>query len=254
MMVALVREVSAAIDRCELTHLSREPIDLLLARAQHESYGRRLAEAGCRVECLAAGADMPDSVFIEDIAVVLDEIAVIARPGAASRRSETSGVAEALRRYRPLHPIESPGTLDGGDVLRVGRYVFVGRSRRTNQAGIDQLCRLLTPYGYDVVPVDVRACLHLKSAVTAVGADLLLINRTWLPAEPFSGFDAVEVHPGEPAAANALRVGDRIVYPSAFPRTLERLERRGLSVRTVDASEVAKAEGAVTCCSLIFSA
>jgi dimethylargininase len=254
MMVALIREVSAAIDRCELTHLAREPIDLMLARAQHEAYARSLAEAGCRVEWLTAGADMPDSVFIEDIALVFDEMAVMTRPGASSRRLETPGVAHALRRYKPLHAIEPPGTMDGGDVLVVGRHLFVGRSRRTNQAGIDQLCSLLTPYGYDVVPVDVRACLHLKSAVTAVGDDLLLINRMWLPAEPFSAFDAVEVHPGEPGAANALRVGDRILYPSAFPRTLERLERRGLSVRTVDASEVAKAEGAVTCCSLIFSA
>jgi len=253
-MMALIREVSSAIDRCELTHLAREPIDLTLARAQHEAYGRCLTEAGCRVQCLASGPDMPDSVFIEDIAIVFDEMAVMTRPGAASRRLETSGVAEALGKYRQLHAIEDPGTLDGGDVLVVGRRVFVGRSRRTNEAGIDQLCGLLAAHGYDVVPVEVRGCLHLKSAVTRLDDDLLLINRAWLPAEPFSAFEAIDVHPREPGAANALRVGGRIVYSSGFPRTLERLERRGLSVRTVDASEVAKAEGAVTCCSLIFSA
>jgi dimethylargininase len=253
MLTALLREISEAIDHCELTHLPREPIDLKLALAQHDAYGRCLTEAGCRVELLAAGPDMPDSVFVEDMALVFDEMAVVTRPGALSRRRETPGVAEALGKYRRLHTIEPPGTMDGGDVLVLGRRVFAGRSRRTNEAGVGQLRDLLAPYGYDVVPVEVRGCLHLKSAVTALADGLLLINRTWLPGATFSAFDAVDVHPEEPAAANALKVGDRVVYSSAFPRTLERIERRGLSVGTVDTSEVAKAEGGVTCCSLIFS-
>ena len=258
MLIALTRELSPAIARCELTHLEREAIDVGLARVQHAAYEACLRDAGCRVERLAAGADMPDAVFIEDTAVVFDEVAIIAHPGAASRRAETTAVADALRKYRPLHRLESPATADGGDVLVVGHQVLVGRSNRTNDAGIDEMRRVLAPFGYQVTAIDVRGCLHLKSAATAVGDDLLLINRAWLPSlpsllsGPFASFDCIEVDPSEPSAANALRVGDRIIYPTSFPHTLERLRRRGLDVATIDASEVAKAEGAVTCCSLIL--
>jgi dimethylargininase len=258
MLIALTREISPAIARCELTHREREAIVVDLARAQHAAYEACLRDAGCRVERLAAGPDMPDSVFIEDTAIVFDEVAIITRPGAASRRAETAGVADALQKYRPLHRIEAPGTADGGDVLVVGRHVFVGRSSRTNEAGIDQMRRVLTPYNYEVITIDVRGCLHMKSAATAVGDDLLLINPAWLPSwpslstGPFASFDRIDVHPDEPSAANALRIGDQIIYPTSFPRTRERLERRGLRIAAVEASEVAKAEGAVTCCSLIL--
>jgi dimethylargininase len=238
-----------------LTHLEREAIDVDLARAQHAAYEACLRDAGCRVERLAAGPDMADAVFIEDTAVVFDEIAIITRPGAASRRAETAAVADALRKFRPLHQMESPATADGGDVLVVGHQVLVGRSSRTNDAGIDEMRRVLTPFDYQVTAIDLRGCLHLKSAATAVGDDLLLMNPAWLPSlpsGPFASFDRIDVHPGEPSAANALRVGDQIIYPTSFPHTLDRLRRRGLHVAAVDASEVAKAEGGVTCCSLIL--
>jgi dimethylargininase len=252
MFVALTRDISPAIARCELTHLEREAIDLDLARAQHAAYEACLRDAGCRVERLAAGPDMPDSVFIEDTAIVFDEVAILTRPGAASRRAETAAVAGALGKYRPLHHMESPGTADGGDVLVVGHQVFVGRSSRTNDAGIDDMRRALAPYGYDVTAIEVHGCLHLKSATTEVGENMLLINRAWLPSKPFARFDCIEVHPDEPSAANAVRIRDQIIYSASFPRTLERLQRRGLRVATVDATEVAKAEGAMTCGSLIF--
>lgn len=245
--------MSPAIARCELTHRGREAIDVDLARAQHREYEARLRDAGCQIERLAAGPDMPDSVFIEDTAIVFDEVAIITRPGAASRRLETAAVAGALGKYRRLHEMEHPGTADGGDVLLAGRHLYVGRSSRTNDAGIETMRRVLAPYGYDLTPIDVRGCLHLKSAATAVGDDLLLVNPKWLPSGAFATFDRVEVHPDEPLAANALRVGRRLVYPASFPRTLERLHHRGLDVATVDASELAKAEGAVTCCSLIVN-
>ena len=253
MLIALTRDLSPAIGRCELTHLERAPIDLPLARAQHGAYEACLASAGCRVERLAAGPEMPDSVFIEDTAVVFDEVAILTRPGAVSRRMETAAVADALRPHRPLFHVEAPGTVDGGDVLVVGRACFVGRSSRTNDAGIAQMRGVLAPYGYEVTTIEVRGCLHLKSAATAVGDDLLLMNSAWLPSAPFRALDRIDVHADEPSAANALRVGGRVIYPTSFPRTLERLERRGLRVLTVDASEVAKAEGAVTCCSLVFA-
>jgi dimethylargininase len=249
--VAITRAVSPAMQACELTHLPRVPIDVELARAQHRAYELALADAGHRVERLDTSPVMPDSVFVEDIAVVLDELAIITRPGAESRRRETPAVAEALARYRALHVIHPPGTVDGGDVLVVGRRVFVGRSSRTNDAAIVQMRQLLGPRGYTVCDMAVRGCLHLKSAVTALDDDLLLVNRDWIDAAAFGGFSLVEVDPEEPAAANALRLADRIMVSASFPRTADRLRRRGLRLEIVEASEVAKAEGAVTCCSLI---
>jgi dimethylargininase len=252
MLLALTREISAAIARCELTHLERTPIDFTRAQAQHSEYESHLRAAGCRVERLSADADMPDSVFIEDTAVVFDELAVIARPGALSRRLEIVAVGAVLERYRPVRWIEAPGTLDGGDVLVVARRVFVGISSRTNAAAVAQMTELLRPYDYEVMPVHVRGCLHLKSAVTRLGDELLLVNPEWLPIALFRPFEVITVDPDEPAGANALTIGERVIASSAFPKTADRLTRRGLVVSTIETSELAKAEGGLTCCSLIL--
>jgi dimethylargininase len=252
MLVAVTREVSEAIDSCELTHLPRTPIDVELARAQHRAYEAALEQGGCTIVRVNAAPRLPDAVFVEDVAVVFDEVAVITRPGAISRRSETSAVADVLARYRPLQFVRHPATIDGGDVLVAGRKVFVGVSSRTNAAAVEQLRAILGPHDYEVHAVAVKGCLHLKSAVAALADDRLLLNGDWVPREPFSSFDLVDIDPLEPAAANIVRAGSLLVYPDAFPRTRERLERAGLCVRTVGLSEIAKAEGAVTCCSLIF--
>jgi dimethylargininase len=254
MRVAMTREISPSIGHCELTHLDRQVIDIPLARRQHEAYEHRLSESGCSIVRLSAGEDFADSVFIEDVAVVFDELAVIARPGAPSRRGETAGVAESLQAYRPLREIEAPGTLDGGDVLTIGKRVFVGESRRTNKAAISQLVRILEPYGYQVCVLTVRECLHLKSAVTALSEDLLLVNPAWVLADQFGSFRLLEVDQAEPYAANALQIGERVIYPTAYPRTRARLEGAGVHILDVDVTELIKAEGAVTCCSLIFDA
>ena len=253
-LIALTRGISPAITRCELTHLAREPVDLAAARAQHAAYERCLAELGCDVRRVDSAEEFPDGVFIEDTAVVLDEVAVVTRPGAESRRGEPAAVAEALAAFRPLLHISAPGTLEGGDVLRVGRTLFVGRSTRTNDAGIAQLREHLAPYGYAVRAVPVRGCLHLKTAVTAVADDLLLLNPAWVDAGEFPGFEVIEVDPAEPFAANVVRIGADVIHPAEHTRTRERLERRGIAVRTVPAGELAKAEGGVTCSSLIFNA
>lgn len=249
--VAVTRAVSSSLATCELTHLSRVPIDVDRARAQHHAYEDALRAAGYDVQRLSATADMPDSVFIEDIALVFDELAVITRPGAESRRREMPAVAAALATYRSLRHIEAPATVDGGDVLVAGRRVFVGLSTRTNADAVSQLRRILAPHGYAVCEVSVRECLHLKSAVTCVDSEVLLLNPNWGPAVAFRDFEIVEVDPREPCAANALRLRDRLIFPEAFPWTADRLRARGLRVETVDASELAKAEGAVTCCSLL---
>jgi dimethylargininase len=252
MWLALTRDVSAAIINCELTHLDRAPIDVERARGQHRAYEAALAAAGCTIVRVDGATELADAVFIEDTAVVLDEVAVITRPGAVSRRAETAAVAEVVGRHRALEFIGPPATIDGGDVLAVGREVFIGVSSRTNEAAVDQMRTILQPLGYRVHPVAVSGCLHLKSAVTALADDRLLLNGAWVARSHFPAFDLVEVDPREPAAANIVRAGTDLVYPDAFPRTGERLERAGVRVRTVDVSELAKAEGAVTCCSLIF--
>ena len=254
MLMAITREISTAFEHCELTHLPRTPIDLDRARAQHAAYEWALVTAGCTVRRLDAGPDMPDSVFVEDIAVVVREGTVITRPGAESRRVETPAVADVLARHGlPLQQVQPPGTLDGGDVLVIGRQVFIGASARTNPAGIAQMRRLLGPLGYAVRRVPVHGCLHLKSAATQVAPDTVLINRDWVAATAFAGLTLIDVDPDEPYGANALPVGDVLLYPAAFPKTRARLEERGLRVRTVHVDELAKAEGGVTCCSIVFS-
>lgn len=251
--IAITRAISPALADCELTHLARVPIDVERARSQHRAYEEALMEAGYLVERLDTSPQMPDSVFVEDIAVVFPQVAIITRPGAESRRQETPAVAEALAAYRPLHVIQAPGTVDGGDVLVAGRSVVVGRSSRTNEAGVVQLRQALEPHGYAVSETMVRGCLHLKSAITWLGGDEVLAHPGWIDKNAFDQFRIVEVDPSEPAAANALRLHDRVIFSSAYPRTAERIARAGCRLHLVDASELAKAEGAVTCCSLLVT-
>jgi dimethylargininase len=248
MLLALTREVPSVINACELTHVERQPIDVAAARAQHAAYEAALEAAGCSVRHLPPLDDMPDSVFVEDTAVVVDELAVMARPGAASRRGETASVAEALRAHRDVVAIEEPGTLDGGDVLQLGETVYVGVSARTNAEGARQLREFLESYGYIVKTVDVTRCLHLKSAVTKVAAGTVLVNPAWIDKALFD-CNVIEVDPEEPFAANALLVGNTLLCSAAAPRTNARLG----NVTAIDASELAKAEGGLTCCSIVFT-
>jgi dimethylargininase len=252
MTIAITREVSATIERCELAHLARQPIDPARARAQHAAYEECLRRAGCEVVRLPEAPDMPDAVFVEDAAVVLDELAVITRPGAASRRAETAAVAEALAPRRPLVTLAAPATLDGGDVLRVDRTLYVGRTARTSAEGAAALRAAVAPFGYRVVEVPVEGCLHLKSAATLAAEHLLLVQPEWVDVCAFDpALETVSVDPAEPYAANVLLVRGTVIAPAEFPRTRERLEARGAHVAAVEVSELAKAEGAVTCCSLL---
>jgi len=263
-LTAIVREVSSSINNCELSFHARQQIDLAKATAQHKAYQDCLAELGVRIVSLPAEPGLPDAVFVEDPAVVVDEVAVISNMGAPSRRPEANSLADALAHYRPLKFLVEPATLDGGDVLRVGRSVFVGLSRRTNREGIDQLRDLLAVYDYRVQPVEVRGCLHLKSACSYLGNETILVNRSWINAERFHGFELLDVPEEEPAAGNALLLNGVVIMPASFPKTRALLEKRGFEspasppaaslrrVQTIDVSELQKAEAGVTCCSLIF--
>jgi len=251
-LIAVTRPVSDALANCELTYLDRVPIDVERARAQHRAYERTLEQLGCRVVRIDHAPDLPDAVFIEDTAVVVDELAIIARPGAESRRAETAAVVDVLARYRELRHIEAPGTPDGGDVLVCGRRIFIGRAGRTNDEGIAQMRRILAPFGYSVDGVTVRGCLHLKSAATILSETQLLVNPAWISREDFPGIELFPIDPAEAHAANILKVGDDYIYSPAFPRTAAALQR-SLALNFVDTSELAKAEGALTCCSLVFA-
>lgn len=251
MPVAITRAVSPSLAQCELTHLAREPMDVARAQAQHADYLSRLEALGCEVVRAAPAPDFPDAVFVEDTAIVLDEVAVMTRPGAASRRGELAGVAAVLARYRPLVSIEPEATLDGGDVLRLGRRLYVGRSGRTNAAGIAQLRQLVRPFDYQVIAVEFSGCLHLKTAVTALTDGLLLLNPDWVSIGAFDGCEGLPVDAGEPQAANALRIGGRVIYPAQYPRTRDRLAERGVVLECLAYDELAKAEGGVTCCCLL---
>ena len=252
MLKAITREVSPRINECELSFHQRHPIDVAKASAQHRAYQQCLHELGARVISLPAEPDLPDCVFVEDPAVVVDEIAVISIMGAASRRPEANSLAAALADYRDLAFLREPATLDGGDVMRAGRTLFVGVSGRTNREAVSQLSEILRPFDYQVNPVEVTGCLHLKSACSYIGRNTVLLNRDWINAEELRQFEWIDVPAEEPNAANALLVNDTVVLPLSFPRTRALLERRGLRTRTIDVSELQKAESGVTCMSLIF--
>jgi dimethylargininase len=252
MLLAYTRAVSPRLADCELTHLDRAPLDVSLAVAEHDAYEAALVQLGVNVRRLPAEPDLPDAVFVEDTAVVLDDVAVITRPGAESRRPETRTVEQALAGHRPLVRIEAPATLDGGDVLVAGHTVYVGLSQRTSRDAVRQLVRLLRPFGYEVVPVEFQGCLHLKSAVTRVAGDLVLLNPAWVDAGIFTGHRALNVDPHEPQAANALAVAGSVIHPRHHAGTRARLELAGLKVVPVAQEELAKAESGVTCCSLLL--
>jgi dimethylargininase len=252
MLTAITRAVSPAIVHCELTYIERQPIDVAAAQVQHHAYEKLLAKLGARVISLPAEPDLPDSLFVEDPAIVLDELAVILPLGTSIRRREAESLARALAKFRTLEYVSLPGTLEGGDVLRIGRKIFVGLTQRSNAEGIRQLAAILAPHNYEVISVPVTGCLHLKSAVTHLGSNTLLANRAWFDTTPLAGHEWIDVDPAEPHAANALALADTVIFPASFSDTRARIEARGFRVTPLDISELQKAESGLTCSSLLF--
>jgi dimethylargininase len=252
MALALTRCPAPSLVDCELTFLEREPIVFERALAQHAAYVAALRATGLEVLTLPPEPAYPDSVFVEDAAVVLDEVAFLTSPGAPSRAAEPEQLAPHLARHRPLARLAPPATLEGGDVLRVGRRLFVGLSPRTNAAGVEALRAVAAPLGYDVQAVPVRGCLHLKTAVTALDDHTLLANPDWVDLAPLVGFDVVPVAPGEPWAANVLPLGTTLLANAAYPQTLGGLAALGYALTPLDIGEFGKAEAGLTCLSLLI--
>jgi dimethylargininase len=254
MLTAITRAVSPALAQCELSFIERVPIDMEKARAQHHAYEKALGALGASVISLAAEPDLPDSMFVEDPAIVLDELAVVFPLGTETRRKEAASLAKALAPFRTIEYVQLPGTVEGGDILRVGKKLFVGLTARTNEEGIRHLQTIVRPYGYEVIAARVTGCLHLKSAVTHLGANVLLANRAWFDTAPFAGFEWVDVDPSEAHAGNALALKGSVLFPASFPKTRARIEARGFRVVSLDIAELQKAESGLTCSSLIFQA
>ncbi len=252
MLTAITRAVSPAIIDCELTFVARQPIDLSKARAQHRAYEQLLDKLGARVISLPAEPALPDSMFVEDPAIVLDELAVILPLGTKSRQPEAESLAKALSPFRKLAYITAPGMMEGGDILRINRTLYVGLTTRTNAEGIRQLAVILAPHNYKIVEVPVTGCLHLKSAVTHLGKNSLLANRSWFDTAPFATCDWVDVAAAEPHAANALTFGETVIFPASFPQTRAKIEDAGFHVTPINISELQKAESGLTCSSLLF--
>jgi dimethylargininase len=252
MLRAITRAVSRNMARCELTFRGREPIDIERAARQHDEYCALLGYRGAQVTRLEADEAFPDCCFVEDTAIVLDELAVITSMGAASRRGEQATVEKELSKRRELSRIEAPATIEGGDVLRVGRKLFVGLSQRTNKAGIEALQNILHPHGYEVIPVTVKGSLHLKTACSAIDDETLLVNSHWIALEPFADFKILKVPDEEPWAAGTLRLGEGVCLEACAPRTVELVSRHTQDIEILDIAEFSKAEGSLSCLSIIF--
>lgn len=241
---AIVREVSSSLPKCQITHIGREPIDIELARRQHEAYCAEILR-------LPPLDDLPDACFIEDAAIVLPEVAIITRMGSPARRAETAGVEPALRPFRRMQTVPPPGMIDGGDVLRMGRTLCIGRSTRSSRDGIETLRHIAEPLGYRVIAIEVRGCLHLKTACTGISPETLLVNPDWVDPAAFRGLHIINIPIDEPWAANALTINGSAIMARGHPRTADLLAKTGLSILPVDLSEFQKAEAGATCLSLI---
>ena len=253
-LTAITRAVSPALVKCELSFIPRQPINLEIAQQQHHAYEQILGQLGARVISLPAEPALPDCMFVEDPALVLEELAVVFPLGTETRRREAATIAAALAPFRKLAHVELPGIIEGGDILRIGRKLYVGLTARTNVEGISQLAGIVAPHGYEVIAVPVTGCLHLKSAVTALDNHTLVANRAWFESSLMKNYVWVDVDPAESHAGNALAISDIVMFPASFPRTRARIEARGFQVMPIDISELQKAESGLTCSSLLFDA
>ena len=253
MLYAITHTPSLSLQQCELTFLESEPIDMHKATIQHEAYCAMLERCGAKVITLHENEALPDSVFVEDPIIVLDEVAILTSMGVASRREESQAMEAFFKAYRKVEQILLPARIEGGDVLKIGKTLFVGESARTNLQGIQALRSIVSPFGYTVISVKVTGCLHLKTGVTALDDTTVLINSKWVDAKAFEAFSQIDVDPREPFGANVLKIGTTLCMNEAFPRTLSLVKQQGYTVESVNISEFVKAEAGLTCMSVLMN-
>ncbi len=251
--LAIVRAPASALASGERSFIEREPIQFETALQQHANYAAVLSGLGLRLLHLPAMEDFPDSVFVEDTAIILDEFAILARMGTESRSLEVHGITPILSIYREVMHLEAPASLEGGDVIVSGKKVLIGISRRSNVSGVQRVEQLTKPLGYKVTPVSVHGCLHLKTACTLLPDGRLLLNPRWVDSSALAEFSTLEIPEKEPWAACQLSVGNRCVIDERHLATIELLSREKYHVQPIPLSELAKAEAGPTCLSLIFN-
>ena len=252
MLSVITHLPSPSLEQCELTFLDTKPIDINKAQKEHQDYQKMIESCGAKVITLDENLALPDSVFVEDPIIVFDEIAVLTSMGVESRRKESATMETVFKKYRKIKKIELPAQIEGGDVLKIGKRIFVGKSARTNAQGIRALREIMTPYGYEVIAVKVSGCLHLKTGCTALDEKTLLINPAWVDSKVFSGFTQIIVPKEEPFGANILKINETICMNSAFVKTIELVKSLGYSVKSTDITEFVKAEAGLTCMSVPF--
>ena len=250
-LLAITHSPSPRMHECQRTYVEHKSVDYEAARRQHAAYCRKLEGLGVTVRTLSVNQVYPDCAFIEDVAIVLDEVAVLASMGTESRLREPLGIEKELSLFREVCWIEPPAAIEGGDVLRVGRTLLVGLSSRTNRAGGAALARIVQRHGYRVVSVPVLGCLHLKTACTALPDGRLLVNPAWLDVRGLDAFERLSIPADEPWAANTLPINERVVLPANHVETAELIGGLGFEIEPLDISEFAKAEGGVTCLSIL---
>jgi len=253
MLNVLTHLPSPSLEQCELTFLNSEPINIKKALKEHEAYREMINSCGANVIVIDKNIDLPDSVFVEDPIIVFDEVAILTSMGVESRRKESATMEQVFLKYREIKRIELPSKIEGGDVLKIGKQIFVGKSTRTNAQGIRDLREILTPYGYEVIAVKVAGCLHLKTGCTALDDKTLLINPEWIDSKVFTGFRQIIVPREEPFGANILKINEIICMNEAFPKTIELVVSLGYKVKSTDITEFVKAEAGLTCMSVPFN-
>lgn len=253
MLLAITHLPSPRLQNCELTFLQSEAINMEKATEQHKNYRAMLERCGAKVIVLDENSTLPDSVFVEDPIIVFDEVAVLTSMGVESRRAESEVMEKVFSQYRKVERVILPAKIEGGDVLKVGKKIFVGDSARTNQKGIQALAMILKPFGYEVISVKVTGCLHLKTGATALDDGTIFINSNWVDAEAFQGFAKVEAPSDEPFGANVLKIGDILCMNEAFPKSIALIKSLGYTVDSCNISEFVKAEAGLTCMSVPFT-
>lgn len=223
-----------------------------IANLQHQTYRAMLERCGAKVIVLDENLACPDSVFVEDPIIVFDEVAVLTSMGVESRRKESEAMERVFSKYRKIERIVLPAKIEGGDVLKIGKKIFVGESARTNKEGIEALKTIIKPFGYEVIAVKVTGCLHLKTGATALDDKTIFINSHWVDAEAFEGFAKVEALNDEPFGANVLKMGNILCMNEAFPKSIAHIKSLGYTVDSCNISEFVKAEAGLTCMSVPF--
>jgi len=249
---AIVRDVSDTFQECVTSFHTKVQIDVALAKRQHRHYCNILSSLGLKLISIEADDILPDCCFTEDTAIVIDDLSIITYPGTPSRVRETIEIEKILSPLKTIVHINEPGTIEGGDVLKIGKKIYIGSSSRTNEEGIRQVALVVEPKGYQVIPVKIKNTLHLKSVCTYMGRGCILLAEGYLDDTIFSEYDKVIVPKEEEYCANCLVVQGNVLIPKGFPKTKQLIENKGFPIIEIEMSEIEKAEGALTCLSVII--